>query len=495
MTATERSYDISTASPALKRKLVDTVLANDLFAFVRRVFETIVPGEELSLGWHLRAMAYALERVRRGETRRLIITVPPRNLKSITASVSFPAFVLGHDPTKKIVCVSYSSELAVKHANDCRAVMRSPWYQRIFPQTRLSPEKNTEMEVMTTKRGGRFTTSIGGTLTGRGGNIIIVDDPMKPADAMSEVVRKGVIHWFDSTLLSRLNTKAEDAIIVVMQRLHVEDLAGVLLEKGGWEHLDLPAIAEEPQEVPIGPKRIYRRKLGEVLDPAREPRAVLDQLKASMGTMDFSAQYQQRPIPAEGNLIRRKWLRYYDEPPRREPYDVIAISWDTAMKATEISDYSVGTLWHFAGENCYLLDVVRGRYDYPTLKRLTLGLRQQWPDATVLIEDKGSGTSLIQDLRSERISVISISPVADKVSRLYSTQALFAAGSVLFPSKAPWLSDFTSELLAFPGGRHDDQVDSLSQALTWNVERRRYCKAVLCGPIIITAPLVFGYET
>src|SRR5262252_183948 len=358
-------------SLAAQWALLDELLRRDFVAFVRRTFETVVPGEELHLNWHIHAMAHVLEQVRRGKIKRLIITLPPRHLKSITTSVAFPAFVLGHDPTKKIVCVSYSSELAVKHANDCRAVMRAPWYQRIFPQTRLSTEKNTEMEVMTTKRGGRFTTSIGWTLTGRGGNIIIIDDPMKPADAMSEGVRKGVIHWFDSTLLSRLNTKAEDAIIVVMQRLHVEDLAGVLLEKGGWEHLDLPAIAEEPQEVPIGPKRIYRRKLGEVLDPAREPRAVLDQLKASMGTMDFSAQYQQRPIPAEGNLIRRKWLRYYDEPPRREPRDVIAISWYTAMKATEISDYSVATVWHFAGENCYLIGLVRGRYDYPTLKRLT----------------------------------------------------------------------------------------------------------------------------
>jgi len=171
------------------------------------------------------------------------------------------------------------------------------------------------------------------------------------------------------------------------------------------------------------------------------------------------------------------------------------ISWDTAMKATAISDYSVGTLWHFAGDNCYLLDVVRGRYDYPTLKRLTLGVRHQCPDAIVLIEDKGSGTSLIQDLRSERISVINISPVADKVSRLYSTQALCEAGSVLFPSKAPWLSDFISELLAFPNGRYDDQVDSLSQALTWNVERRRRSQAVICGPIVVSVPRVFGYET
>jgi predicted phage terminase large subunit-like protein len=492
----EDSFDIRNAGSGLKRAIINAFIARDLFTFIRMAFDTVVPGEFLNPNWHIRAMAFALERVMRGEIRRLIITLPPRNLKSITASVAFPAYVLGHDPTKKIVCVSYSTELAVKHANDCRAVMRSPWYRRIFPETRLSAEKNTEIEIMTTQRGGRFTTSIGGTLTGRGGNIIIIDDPMKPADAMSEAVRKSTNHWFDTTLLSRLNLKTEDAIIVVMQRLHVDDLVGALLEKGGWEHLDLPAIAEEPQSVLVGSNRLYGRKVGDVLDPKREPRSILDEIKASMGSMDFSAQYQQRPIPAEGNLIRREWFRQYDEPPKLEPGDIIVVSWDTAMKATEISDYSVGTVWHFSRERCYLLDLVRGRYDYPTLKKITAKVRQQWPHATVLIEDKGSGTSLIQDLRSEGVSVINISPESDKVTRLFSTQALFEAGSVLFPSKAPWLADFISELLAFPNGRHDDQVDSLSQALRWYIERARRFGAVICMPIVVTIPRQdpFGYH-
>src|SRR6516162_8238624 len=166
-------------------------------------------------------------------------------------------------------------------------------------------------------------------------------------------------------LLSRLNLKGEDVIIVVMQRLHVDDLVGVLLEQGGWHHLNLPAIADAPQVIPIGKRKVHRRKLDDVLDPVREPRHVLEELKARMGLMDFSAQYLQRPIPAEGNLIKREWLKTYRTPPQPQPLDTFVISWDTAMKASEIADYSVGTVWHVQGDNCYLLDLIRNRFDFP----------------------------------------------------------------------------------------------------------------------------------
>jgi hypothetical protein len=215
-------------SPAAQRAVVDELLRREFVAFVRRTFETVVPDEELHLNWHIHAMAHVLEQVRRGKIKRLIITVPPRHLKSITASVAFPAFVLGHDPTKKFVCVSYSGDLAVKHAADFRAVINAEWYRRIFPAMRVSPEKNTEFETVTTRRGGRLATSVGGTLTGRGGNIFILDDPMNPKQSMSESSRKSSVQWFQNTLLSRLNRKGEDVIIIVMQRLHVEDLVGVL---------------------------------------------------------------------------------------------------------------------------------------------------------------------------------------------------------------------------------------------------------------------------
>ena len=279
------------------RVIADGLARHDLYSFTRRAFEVVSPGETLHLNWHIQAMTYELDRVRRGKCRRLIITMPPRNLKSITVSVAYPAFLLGQDPTKKIICVSYSGDLAAKHAADFRTVMESDFYKRVFPDTRISPRKNTEFETQTTRRGGRLATSVGGTLTGRGGNVVILDDPMKPKEAMSETARASVIEWYKGTLLSRLNMKTEDAIIVVMQRLHVDDLVGNLLEQGGWEHLDIPAIAQESQRIPLGGGRFYDRQVGDVLDPVREPQHVLDELKAAMGTMDFSAQYLQRPVP------------------------------------------------------------------------------------------------------------------------------------------------------------------------------------------------------
>ena len=481
-----KGYNLQNLSPAAQRALVDECMRQDIVSFVRKTFETIVPGEKLHLNWHIEAIAYALDQARSGAIKRLIITVPPRHLKSITTSVAFPAYVLGHDPSKKFVCVSYSNELSVKHAIDCRTVMQSDWYRRLFPSTRISSDKNTEMEMLTTMRGGRLATSVGGTLTGRGGNIIILDDPMNPKQAMSEASRKSTIQWFRTTLLSRLNLKGEDAIIVVMQRLHVDDLVGILLEERGWQHLDIPAIADAPQKIALGNGRFHRREIGDVLDLIREPADVLAALKSSMGTMDFSAQYLQRPIPAEGNLIKRHWLKYYQTPPARQPRDMIVISWDTAMKATELADYSVGTIWHVQDGKSYLLDLVRGRYDYPDLKRAVVNTKKRWPDGHLLIEDKGSGTSLIQDLQRDGIPVIAIKPEGDKVTRLFANQAQFESGAVVFPQTAKWMPDLIFELLGFPHVRHDDQVNSIAQALTWiDGKQRGWGKYINVMPIIV----------
>jgi len=284
--------------------------------------------------------------VMHGETKRLIITMPPRYLKSICASVAFPAWVLDHDPTQQIICVSYAQDLATKHGNDCRAVMTSPWYDRVFPGTKIDPSKNTETEFITTERGLRLATSVGGVLTGRGGNIIIVDDPTKPSDGMSEVARARTIEWYCGTLLSRLNDKERGAIIVVMQRLHQGDLVGHLLEEQGWRHLNLPAIAELEQQIEIGPGRFHIRRVGELLHADRESRPALDTMKRAMGSATFAAQYQQSPVPPGGNMIDWAWFSWYDpDQISKIKFDKIVISWDTATKATELSDYSVGTVW------------------------------------------------------------------------------------------------------------------------------------------------------
>ena len=450
-------------------RLVGALLRRDFYSFVQAAFPVVSGQGQFLPNWHVEAIAFALTHALQGETRRLIITVPPRSLKSICTSVALPAFALGHEPTSRFICVSYSESLARKHANDCRALMRSPMYQRVFPATRISPAKDTETEFATTHGGYRLATSVGGTLTGRGGNFVIIDDPMKPQEAYSELARESVKQWYANTLLTRLDNKSEGAIVVVMQRLHVDDLVGHLLEQEGWTHLNLPAIAEYEGVIQLGAQRYHRRRLGDLLHPEREPRSVLDEIRSSMGSLDFAAQYQQEPIAPEGNLIKWNWFQFYDEPPAWRPGDKIILSWDTAMSGKELSSYSACVVLHLRGETAYLLDVVRQRLEYPDLKRKVVELHRRWRHVTtnyaLLIENKGSGMALIQELKRDNIHAIAVNPEGDKVMRMNAQTTPIEAGAVWLPRQASWLEEFRRELLAFPTGRHNDQVDALSQAL------------------------------
>jgi len=467
-----------------RQNLIDAISRVDFYSFVQRIFPIVSAGSPFLPNWHLEAITYALTCVMRGEIKRLIITVPPRSLKSICASVAFPAFVLGHDPTRRIIEVSYSEGLARKHANDFRAGMRSPLYKRLFPSTRISAAKDTELEVMTTARGFRYATSVGGTLTGRGGNLLILDDPLSAQDAHSERARESLKQWYANTLLSRLDNKAEDAIIVVTQRLHVDDLVGHLREQGDWTELSLPAIAEFEQVVLLGPERYHHRKVGELLHPEREPKWALDNLKHTMGSIDFAAQYQQEPIAAGGNLIKGSWFPIYDALPLRDVGDKTIVSWDTAMSAGELSDYSACVVLQVKGEIAYVLDVVRERLDYPDLRRKIIEVHRRWKNYTnsyaLVIEDKGSGMSLIQDLKREGIRAIPEKPIMDKVMRMNAQLARIEAGCVHLPRHAAWSEDFLRELMAFPAAKYDDQVDALSQGLDRAFSNRNF---MYCGPI------------
>jgi len=481
---------VAKLSPAARRKYIELELQQDFSVFVMKVFETVSPGDVFLPNWHIDSMTYATQLVMEGKIKRLITTVPPRHLKSIVFSVALPAFLLGNDPTKGIICVSYSNDLSVKHANDFRAVMNSDWYQRVFPATKISREKDTQYETMTTARGFRYATSLNGTLTGRGADLIVLDDPQKPDEALSEAHRNSAAQWFDTTLLSRLDSKSEGAVVIVMQRLHEDDLAGRLLEKGGWHHLKIAAIAEQDEQIPVGSRRIHNRKAGSVIDASRETVEDLARLKQSMGELFFSAQYQQEPIPLAGNLVKAKWFKEYDIAPTLSYNDILVISFDTAMKGEQLADFSVATVWLARGDHSFLLDVWRERVDYPDLRRGALRLREQYPNATTLIEDKGSGTSLIQDLRANNIAVIGINPEGDKLTRLARVTALFEAGKVFFPKNAPWLDCLKAELLGFPNVRHDDQVDSVTQALSWILQHRRNQISIVL-PIFVSKPRTF----
>ena len=453
----------------LSLKEYETVLRNDLPTFVERSFYELNPQATLVPGRYIDLLASVLERCRTGSAKRQIINLPPRTLKSHAASVALPAWLLGHEPSKQIICASYGQDLSDKHARDCRTLMSSSFYRKLFPRTVLSAEKTSVNDFMTTAQGFRMSTSVGGVLTGRGGDVIILDDILKPDDALSETRRRAANDWYFNTLLSRLNSKENGIIIIVMQRLHQGDLVGEVLEREDWDVLSLPAIAEEDECYPIkGPlwNGFFTRKAGEALHPERDSVATYRSIRETIGDYNFQSQYQQSPISIEGGLIKRDWLRHYEELPNNFRY--VLQSWDTANKNGDANDFSVCTTWGLCEKKFYLLDVYRKRMNYPQLKRAATELWDRFQPNKLLIEDKSSGTSLIQELKAA--GVYSIEPYvpppgSDKYFRTSAQSVKFENGRVFLPMQASWLDDYIREITAFPGGRYDDQVDSTSQAL------------------------------
>jgi predicted phage terminase large subunit-like protein len=461
---TDRALHADTLTPAEYRAL----LRQDFGAFIHRAFVELNPRDSFLTNWHLDVLAARLDSVRRGETRRLIVNLPPRSLKSLAASVALPAWWLGHDPSAQLLCVSYGQELAEKLSRDCRTLMGSAFYKALFA-TRLSVTRSAAEEFATTAHGFRMATSVGGVLTGRGADAIIIDDPLKPEEAVSTAARTRANEWFDNTLYSRLNDKRKGAIVIIMQRLHEDDLVGHVLAQEDWERVSFPAIAEDDEcfayETLTGSASAMRRA-GEALHAAREPLDALARVRRALGEYNFAGQYQQNPAPLGGGMIRREWFRTYES--GESGFTRIVQSWDTANKASELADYSVCTTWGVKGRALYLLHVLRKRLNYPELKRVVAGQQKAFGAQTVLIEDRASGTQLIQELtRAGVCGVRAVVPTDDKIMRLHAQTGPIENGFVHLPREAHWLEDYLAELTAFPRGRHDDQVDSTSQALAW----------------------------
>jgi predicted phage terminase large subunit-like protein len=443
---------------------------NDFYTFMHRAFLELNPTAAFAHNWHIQLVASKLEACWRGQINRLIINMPPRSLKSHAATVAFPAFLLGHIPSAQILCASYAEDLAYKHSLDCRNLISSTWYKSLFP-TRLSHQKQSAQEFVTTAGGFRLAASIGGTLTGRGADFIILDDPLKPQDALSESQRNAVNEWFTHTLYSRLNDKRRGCIIIVMQRLHEDDLVGHVLEQEKWDLVRLPAIAEEDEthviDTPYGRKTVSR-KAGEPLHPDREPLPVLDHLRRTLGTYNFAGQYQQQPAPLGGGMVKMEWFKFYRRGEESHAFELKFQSWDTAAKSTELNDFSVCTTWGLQGKQLFLLDVYRKRLEFPDLKRAVVQLATRHGAKTILIEDRSSGTQLIQDLVREGLAgVTRYEPKMDKVMRLHSVTSTIENGFVYLPERAEWLGDYIHELTTFPASRFDDQTDSTAQALDW----------------------------
>ena len=291
----------------------EALLRADFAGFAERAFCELNPQTDFATNWHVPVIAAKLMALHEGRSRRVIISLPPRHLKSHLASVAFPAWCLGHNPSLQILCVSYAQDLADKLSRDCRRIIMSGWYQRLFP-ARLAPRHQAVPEFETTQQGRRIATSVGGVLTGRGADIIIIDDPLKPEEALSQAQRRAANEWFDHTLYSRLNDKQTGAIILIMHRLHEDDLVGHVLAQEDWEVVQLSGDRRGGRDLRDRHRAgaaNFRRRQGEALHPEREPLAMLEQIRQTIGEYNFAGQYQQAPTPLGGGLVKQAWFRHY----------------------------------------------------------------------------------------------------------------------------------------------------------------------------------------
>ena len=441
------------------------------FAFSRLIAYAAYQWPGYKAARHHRLIARHLEAVERGEIPRLVISMPPRHGKSMLASEFFPAWYLGRNPSHYVIAATYSQDLADDFGRKVRDQIGDGSFQAVFPGCSLKGDSKSSKRFHVTQEqpedvfstdvdGAYFAAGIGGPLTGRGAHLLLIDDPVKNRqDAESPMIRKTNKDWYTSTAYTRL--MPEGKIVVIQTRWHDDDLAGWLLkehEHEGWTVLSLPAIAETDSDV-LG------RKEGEALWD-NYPLEALERIKKSVGSRDWTALYQQRPAPAEGGIFKAHWFARYQSP--QDDYEQIVQSWDTAYKPGQLNDPSCCTTWGVRKDGYDLLDVLCRRLEYPDLKARVLEHAADWQPSAVLIEDKASGQSLLQDLRRETaLPLIAIQPKGDKLTRASAVSAMVEAGKVALPQHAAWLTDFEMELMSFPNAPHDDRVDSLSQFLEW----------------------------
>jgi len=434
---------------------------SDFLTFVKKMWPAFIGGR------HHEVMADAFERVANGELKRLIINMPPRHTKSEFASYLFPAWFLGKYPEKKIIQTAHTAELAVGFGRKVRNLISQDDFQSVFPGIELSSDSKAAGRWNTNKRGDYFAIGVGGAVTGKGADVLIIDDPHSEQEAAlgaynPEVYNK-VYEWYTSGPRQRLQPGG--AIIVVMTRWSIRDLTGQIVKSATqregadeWEVIELPAIMPS----------------GDPLWPEFWPLDQLESLKAELPVAKWSAQYQQDPTSEEGALIKREWWREWerDSPP---PCEAIIQSWDTAFLKTQRADYSACTTWgvfNYPNDegvsvpNLILLDAFKEKLEFPELKRAAYEKYWEYEPDQMIVEAKAAGSPLIFELRAMGIPVTEFTPSRgqDKIARVNAVSDLFASGIIWCPPTR-WAEEVVEECASFPSGEHDDLVDSTTQAL------------------------------
>jgi len=444
-----------------------------LHEFTKAAWPTIEPGVPFKDNWHLQAVSEHLQAVKEGEIKRLIINVPPRHMKSISVAVALPAWTWASQPSKKFLFASYAASLSIRDSVKCRRLIDSPWYKAHFgDKFKLTDDQNQKQRFENDQTGYRIATSVGGALTGDGGDIIAIDDPHNSIEADSSKVREGVLEWWDQAMQTRLNDPKTGAFIIIMQRLHEQDLTGHILAnqlEGEWDHLMLPARYEVGAPNPMRSSLGFtdpRTEEGELLWPDRMDEKTLTNLERSLGSYAAAGQLQQRPSPKGGGILKASWWVPWEKEELPEVSYVIQ-SWDTAFETKESSSYSARTTWGVFKKDGYdCLIVLEAWYDkvnYPELRKLAQEAYDDWEPDAVLIEKKASGASLLADLRMAGVPVLAYSPDRDKVARAHAASALLEDGRIYYP-KRKWAEDLISICAAFPAAKNDDIVDTCTQA-------------------------------
>jgi predicted phage terminase large subunit-like protein len=455
-------------SSPLRKKLDDLETTHLAFSIFPSYIATQFPGYRFSP--HNQAIAAALTKVESGDINRLMIFMPPRHGKTMQVSEFFPSWYLGRNPQKQIIAMTYSNDRAKDTGGKVRNYMLDPCFSKIFNGCALSTDTKAKDKLITNK---------GGIMV----SVFLIDDPVKNREeAESETARRKMIDTYRGVVYTRL--MPQNSIILVMTRWHFNDLAGFLLEDmkhERWAVLKLPAICEQDEDI-IG------RSVGEALWPSDYPKERLEEIKLTIGTREWNAQYQQTPLPTEGGMVNIEWFRKYDYGEyakwimavkggyeRQPPFGIkkIVISIDTAFKEKDLNDPSAMTIWGESDTDCYLLNVINKRMNYPKLKReikktYDYYMKFNLGQVPVLIEDKASGQSLLQDFIAEtRIPVIAIPAETSKQVRMSSASPLIEAGKIFLPERASWLVEYETQMARFPLWKHDDLVDSTSQYLNW----------------------------
>nr|DAL87868.1 MAG TPA: Terminase large subunit [Caudoviricetes sp.] len=418
---------------------------------------------------HTELICKALQPIADGKQQFIIIELPPRHGKSMTVTETFPSYFIGRNPEKRVIIASYSDTLARKFGRRNRDKVAE--YGPAFFGVQLSQDNaannNWSLEG---HRGGLLATGIGGSITGEGADVLIIDDPFKNAEeAKSKTIRDKVWDEWESTLSTRLHKNA--SVIVVMTRWHEDDIVGRLLESSPheWTRIRLPAIAEDPND-------LLGRKPGEALCPELGfDEEWAKSKKIEVGSRTWAALFQQRPSPESGDIFDRKWWKYYKALPGR--FDEVVQSWDCTFKDDKESDYVVGQVWGRLGADKYLIDQVRDRMNFPTTVQAIRAMTAKHQEANAkYIEDKANGSAVIQILTNEIAGIIAVTPDGGKVARASAVSPDVEAGNVYLPdpSVAPWIGDFVEECTVFPNGAHDDQVDAMTQAINQMHKPKEY---------------------